>query len=58
MDGFQRDRAVMFEDEARNLEVPHRMGLRTVHVAPAPAPAPYIHHHTDDISGFLAQLVE
>jgi putative hydrolase of the HAD superfamily len=57
-DGFQHDRAVMFEDEARNLEVPHTMGLRTVHVAPAPAPAPYIHHHTDDISGFLAQLVE
>lgn len=57
-DGLQPDRAVMFEDEARNLEVPHKMGLRTVHVAPEPYLAPYIHHHTEDISGFLAQLVE
>jgi len=50
-------RAAMFEDEARNLAVPHALGLRTVHVAPSAQPADHIHHHTDDLSGFLAQVV-
>jgi len=48
----------MFEDEARNLAVPHALGLRTVHVAPNAEPAAHIHHHTDDLSGFLAQVVD
>jgi putative hydrolase of the HAD superfamily len=30
--------------------------MRTVHVAPAPEPAEHIHHHTDDLAGFLARL--
>jgi putative hydrolase of the HAD superfamily len=51
-------RAAMFEDEARNLAVPHALGLRTVHVAPNAKPADHIHHHTDDLSGFLAQVVD
>lgn len=58
MDGFETSRAAMFEDEGRNLEVPHAMGLRTVHVAPVADAQPYIHHHTPDLSGFLAQLVD
>lgn len=56
-DGLKPETAAMFEDEARNLEAPHAMGLRTVHVAADPAPEPYIHHHTDDLSDFLKQLV-
>jgi putative hydrolase of the HAD superfamily len=32
------------------------MGMRTVHVAPAPEPAEHIHHHTDDLPGFLGLL--
>ncbi|TCO72858.1 pyrimidine 5'-nucleotidase [Rhodovulum euryhalinum] len=48
--------AAMFEDDARNLAEPHAMGMRTVHVAPAPETASHIHHHTDDLSGFLARL--
>lgn len=51
--------AAMFEDDPRNLRVPHALGMRTVHVAPAPLPeadALHIHHHTDDLSGFLALL--
>ncbi len=57
-DGLQPGSAAMFEDEARNLEVPHALGLRTVHIAPHPQPAPHIHHHHTDLSGFLAQLVD
>jgi len=56
-DGFDRSRALMFEDEPRNLQVPHAMGLATVHVAPAADPRAYIDHHTDDLRGFLTQIV-
>lgn len=49
-------RAAMFEDDPRNLVVPHDLGMRTVHVAPDSVPAPHIHHHTDDLTGFLGAL--
>lgn len=55
-DGLEPRRAAMFEDDPRNLAAPHAMGLRTVHVAPRPAPAAHIHHHTDDLTGFLARI--
>jgi len=58
-DGLAPARAAMFEDDPRNLLVPHGLGMRTVHVAPQALPqaeAGHIHHHTDDLSGFLAQL--
>jgi len=32
------------------------MGMRTVHVAPDPHDADFIHHHTDDLAGFVSQL--
>ncbi|MDJ1007747.1 MAG: pyrimidine 5'-nucleotidase [Paracoccaceae bacterium] len=51
-------RGAMFEDDPRNLAVPHALGMRTVHVAPGPAPADHIHHHTDDLAAFLSQLVD
>lgn len=56
-DGLAADRAAMFEDDARNLAVPHTLGMRTVHVADVAQPADHIHHHTDDLTGFLRQLV-
>ncbi|CAN1565688.1 COG1011 Predicted hydrolase (HAD superfamily) [Paracoccaceae bacterium] len=56
-DGLDPTRAAMFEDDARNLLVPHALGMRTVHVAPEPAPAPHIHHHSNDLAGFLGQLL-
>lgn len=56
-DGLTPTLAAMFEDDTRNLAVPHALGMRTVHVAPAPEPAPHIHHHTDDLAGFLARLL-
>jgi putative hydrolase of the HAD superfamily len=55
-DGLDPKRAAMFEDDTRNLAVPHALGMRTVHVAPNADPAPHIHHHTDDLAGFLARL--
>nr|WP_170538773.1 pyrimidine 5'-nucleotidase [Ruegeria arenilitoris] len=56
-DGIHPDRAAMFEDEPRNLKAPHDMGMRTVHVAPDPHDADHIHHHTDDLTAFLARLI-
>ncbi len=56
IEGLDPTRAAMFEDDPRNLAVPHAMGMRTIHVAPQPHKARHIHHHTDDLSGFLGQL--
>ena len=56
-DGLDPTCAAMFEDDHRNLQAPHEMGLRTVHVAPAAHNAIHIHHHTDDLTGFLSHLV-
>ena len=49
-------RAAMFEDDPRNLAVPHALGMRTGHVAPAPVEAPHNEHHTDELAGFLTAL--
>lgn len=49
--------AAMFEDDPRNLAAPHDMGMRTVHVAPERLVADHIHHHSDDLTGFLAKLI-
>ena len=55
-DGLHPPAAVMFEDEARNLVVPHALGLGTVHVAPRAESALHIHHHTDNLTLFLRSL--
>lgn len=55
-DGITPTQAAMFEDDPRNLRVPHDLGMRTVHVAPAPDPAGHIHHHTEDLADFLTRL--
>lgn len=52
-EGLTPETAVMFEDDPRNLAVPHALGMTTVHVAPEEAPADHIHHHTDDLNDFL-----
>ena len=49
--------AAMFEDEARNLAVPHAMGMRTVHVAPAPETHPHVDFHTDHLNDFLTAVL-
>ncbi len=58
----------MFEDLARNLEVPHALGMTTVLVVPEGArvvlredwelagrDAPHVDHVTDDLAGFLGR---
>jgi putative hydrolase of the HAD superfamily len=55
-DGLRPERAAMFEDDPRNLAVPHRLGVRTVLVLPTAEPAeehPHVHHRTDDLAAFL-----
>jgi putative hydrolase of the HAD superfamily len=47
----------MFEDDLRNLAEPHAMGMRTVLVAEDPIEADHVHHHTDDLTGFLAKVI-
>jgi putative hydrolase of the HAD superfamily len=62
-------RAAMFEDLARNLAVPHQLGMTTVLVVPESMreviredwelegrDAPHVDHVTDDLAGFLAQV--
>lgn len=55
-DGLDPTKGAMFEDDPRNLAVPHELGMQTVYVAPAPLEAAHIHHHTADLSDFLSQL--
>jgi len=63
--GIDPPRAAMFEDIARNLEVPHRLGMTTVLVMPKTPgtdregwerdieAATFIDHRTDDLASFL-----
>ncbi len=61
--------AAIFEDLARNLEVPHRLGMTTVLVVPEGTrevfreqwelegrDAPHVDHVTDDLVGFLERI--
>lgn len=56
LDGFTHQTSAMFEDDIRNLQAPHALGMRTVYVAPTAQDAPFVHHHTDDLTGFLQSL--
>lgn len=58
IDGFQTASAAMFEDDPRNLAVPHAMGMRTVLVGPpAVTRHDHVHHHTGDLRDFVSRLV-
>ena len=57
-DGFDPASAAMFEDDPRNLAVPHALGMRTVHIAPERLEAPHIHHHAVDLTEFLGRLTQ
>jgi putative hydrolase of the HAD superfamily len=68
--GVDPARSAMFEDLARNLEVPHRLGMTTVLVVPDGTQevmredwelegrdAGHVDHVTDDLTGFLQKLL-
>ncbi|MEM6478152.1 MAG: pyrimidine 5'-nucleotidase [Pseudomonadota bacterium] len=55
-DGLTGQRAAMFEDDPRNLEVPEALGLRTVLVHTKTGPQSHIHHRTTDLARFLSQI--
>jgi len=57
LDGLCGTKAAMFEDDPRNLAVPHEMGMQTVLIAPAPEPAAFISHHATDLTGFLGHVL-
>ncbi|HTS42096.1 MAG TPA: pyrimidine 5'-nucleotidase [Xanthobacteraceae bacterium] len=67
--GIDPTRAAMFEDLARNLEVPHALGMTTVLVVPPHTrevfredwelqgrDAPHVDHVTDDLAAFLEKI--
>ncbi len=67
--GVDPQRAAMFEDLARNLEVPHALGMTTVLVVPHGTREvfretwelegkddPHVDHVTDDLAAFLGEL--
>lgn len=59
LDGLEARRAAMFEDDHRNLRVPHGLGMRTVLVGPLADPDPahgHVHHRTADLADFLGRL--
>ena len=63
-EGVDPRRAAMFEDSARNLLEPHRRGMRTVllptrcDIASAGRNEDHVHFITDDLTGFLSDIVE
>ncbi len=56
LDGVDPTKAALFEDDVRNLEIPHAMGLKTILVGPK-EDHPFIHYQTDDLTDFLSRLV-
>ncbi|MCC6006304.1 MAG: pyrimidine 5'-nucleotidase [Rhodobacteraceae bacterium] len=54
--GVEPERGAMFEDDPRNLEVPHGLGMRTVLVHATDPGMPHVEHQTDDLGGFLGPL--
>lgn len=55
-DALNPQEAVMFEDDPRNLQVPHDLGMGTVLVGPEAHPGDHIHHHTDSLTLFLRAI--
>ncbi len=56
-DSLNPKQAAMFEDDHRNLKVPHDLGMACVYVSPQAKTADHIHHHTDNLTAFLKHLV-
>lgn len=63
--GIDPTRAIFFEDDPRNLAVPHQLGMRTVLVGPGRfgpdqmtgAVPDHVDHHIHDLTAFLQAIV-
>lgn len=59
--GVAPGRAVMFDDRAVNLAVPHAVGMQTVligdHGLPDPADADHVHFRADEIASVIADIL-
>lgn len=65
-EGFEPAGAAMFEDDPRNLAIPHELGMRTILVGPGRhGPdelagdhdhGPHVHYRTGDLAAFLRGL--
>lgn len=56
LEGFAPEASAFFEDDPRNLRVPHETGMTCVHVAESTATGAHIHHHTNDLAAFLRDI--
>ncbi len=56
LDDVVTKNAAMFEDDIRNLAVPHALGMNTVLVGPA-ARAEHVQYNTETLAEFLEKLV-
>lgn len=62
--GLNPERAAFFEDDPRNLVIPHALGMRTVLVGPgrhgpdmgSASAAPHVQFQTDDLTAFLQMI--
>jgi len=50
------NRSAMFEDEVRNLEVPSKLGLKTIHVSDVQSNKKYVDYTTAYLPDFLRQI--
>ena len=56
LDALSPAEGAFFEDDPRNLLVPHLMGMRTVLVGPEWLDRGHVHHHAPDLAAFLGRL--
>ena len=50
------NKSAMFEDEVRNLEVPYKLGLKTILVSDAQSNRKYAEYTTNCLPDFLRQI--
>jgi putative hydrolase of the HAD superfamily len=53
LDGLAPAEGAFFDDDPRNLAVPHALGMRTVLVGAQEDPFDHVHHRTTDLAAFL-----
>ena len=50
------NRSAMFEDEVRNLKVPFKLGLKTIHISDFHSDKKYVNYTITHLSDFLRQI--